>query len=116
MKAPVKMTAFWVHIAGKKDIRTEHFARIDAAAQRQRVGRVGAQIPHGGETPSRQHLLHVRGERRGGCAGCIHPRSFGEMDVAVPEAGDDGFSGTIDNARIRRNWQLAGTADGGDDT
>ena len=101
--------------ADEENIGAEDFVRIDAAAQRQRVVGVGAEIPHGGETPSRQHLLHVRRERRGRRAAGVLPHGFREMDVAVPEAGDDGLAGAIDHARIGRDLHVAAAADRGDD-
>jgi hypothetical protein len=35
------------------------------------------------------------------------PHSFREMNVAVPKAGNDGLSGAIDDACIRRNLNIA---------
>ena len=37
------------------------------------------------------------------------------MDVAVPEAGDHGLAGAIDDARIGGNFHFAAAADRGDD-
>ncbi len=105
------MTVLGKDAAEQENGGTEHFARIDAVAQRQRVGRIGAQIPHGGETPPRQHLLHVRGERRRRPIRRALPHSFREMDVTVPEAGNNRLSGAIDHARLWRDLNVACAAD-----
>ena len=83
---------------------------VDAAAQRQRVCRVGPEIPHGGEAPSRQHLLHMCGKRCGRRAAGVAPHGFREMDVAVPEAGNDGLSAAIDDDGILRNLNFSPAA------
>ena len=110
------MAALREDAAGKQDVGTQHFARVDAPAQRQRVSRVGAEIPYGGETPARQHLLHVFGAATLPVRwpAFLHAASR-EMNVAVPEAGDDGLAGAIDDARIARDLDFAAAADRGDD-
>ncbi len=109
------MAALWVHVAGKKDVGARDFTRIDAAAERKRVARVGAKVPHGGETPLGQHVLHVLLQRRCRCAFRVGPCGLREMDVTVPEAGNDGLSGAVDDLRIFRDLDFAAAADRGDD-
>jgi hypothetical protein len=110
-----RMTAHREHIARKQDAGTADLACVDAAAELQGVCRVGAEIPYGGEAPSRQHRLHMCFERCRGCVGGVSPCSLREMDVAVPEPGHDGLAGAIDDPRIPRDLNVAPAADRGDD-
>src|SRR6185437_17167268 len=93
----------WENASDEENIGTEDLIRIDTTTQRHRVVGVGAETPHGGKTPSRQHRLHMRGKRRRRRAGGVIPYGFGEMDVAVPEARNDGLSVAINDPRISRN-------------
>src|ERR1700738_5176875 len=109
------MTALGEDVAGKKDIGTRDFTRVDAAAERQGVAWVRAKIPNGGATPPRQHLPHMIFERRNRRAGRVFPYRLREMDVTIPEAGDDSLSSTVNDPRIIRDLDFAATADRGDD-
>jgi hypothetical protein len=64
---------------------------------------------------TRQHLVHMRDKRCGRRAAGVTPHGFREVDVAVPEAGDDGLARAIDHVRIGRNLDLTGASDGCDD-
>ena len=108
------MTALGEDVAGKKDIGTRDFTRVDAAAERQGVVRVGTKIPNGGETPPRQHLPHMLFERRNRRAGRVFPYRLREMDVTIPEAGHDSLSSAVNDPRIIRDLDFAATADRGD--
>src|ERR1051326_985779 len=101
--------------AGEKDAGASDFAGLDATAQRQRVERIRAKIPDGCESPARQHLTHVCFQHPGGRLRRIVPRLLSEMDVTVPEPGDDGLSRTIEDACILGNVDLAPPADRSDD-
>src|SRR5207249_4474124 len=74
----------------------------------------GTEIPHGGETPLRQHFPHRSFEVRGRCTADVIPRALREMNVTVPEAGNDGFSAAIDDAGIVGQLDFAALADRGD--
>src|SRR5260370_7814055 len=108
------MTALGEDVAGKKDIGTRDLTGVDAAAERQRVVRVGAKIPNGGETPPRQHLPHMLFERRDRRAGRVFPHRLREMDVTIPEAGDDSLSSAVNDPRIVRDLDFAATPHRGD--
>jgi hypothetical protein len=106
------MPALGENVAGQQDIGAGDFARIDALAERQRVGRIRAKVPDRGKTPLCQHLLHVLRERRRGSVGRTAPDSLREMNVAVPEAGDNGLAGAIDYVCAFGDLDIACTAYG----
>src|ERR1700722_6375978 len=108
------MTAFGENTASQKDIGTCDFTSSDAAAQRQGVVRVGTEVPHGGEAPPSQHLPHMLFQRRRRCAGRISPCCLREMNVTVPETGNNGLASAINDACILGNLDFATAADRGD--
>ncbi|MHC2333956.1 hypothetical protein [Bradyrhizobium sp. USDA 4454] len=108
------MAALREDVAGEQNGRTGNLARGDALAQGQRVVWIGAEIPDRGETPPRQHLLHVLRQHRGRrCAGVV-PDTLREMHMAVPEPRNNGLAAAIDQARIRWHRDLARLADRAD--
>src|SRR6266536_130191 len=98
------MAAFGIHVTGQQDAGACDVAGVDASAQRQRVSRIGAEVPNGGEPPSRQHFPHMRFERRVRRGGGVFPCAFRKMNVAVPEAGDHRLSRAIDDRRSLGTW------------
>src|SRR5450631_4370155 len=109
------MPALRENVAGKANIRTRHFAGIDALAERQGIPRVRTQIPYGSEAPPGQHLLHVLFQRCRWCTGRVSPDRLREMNVTVPESRNDGLAGTIDDAGVLRNRNVTAATDRGDD-
>ena len=109
------MAALGEEAANEEDAGAADFAGLDAAAQRQGARRIGAEVPDGGEAPARQHVLHVFLERGSRAAGRIAPHRLGEVDVAVPEAGHDSFSGAVDDAGVLRHLHVVARTDCGDD-
>src|SRR5262249_21663624 len=97
-----RMATFGKNASRQQDARARDLAGLDAAAQRQRVERVRAEIPDGRDAPPREQILHVLTEHRGGCAGSIPPHPPGEMNVAVPESRNHGLSRAIDDAPFLR--------------
>ena len=77
------------------DVRSTDLARFDAAAQHRCVARVGAGVHDGGEARKRKHLLQLLGQFRRGVMRGVRPFILGEVNVIVPETGEDHAVGAI---------------------
>src|ERR1700730_1650055 len=86
-------------LARRTDPRTWNLARLDPIANPPRVlpGRPG--IEHAGEAVSREHGLKLTGQLGRRQIRGVRPFPLEEVNVTVPEPGDDGESGAIE----RRN-------------
>src|SRR5262249_55405572 len=101
------MSALWKDAAGGQNTRAEDFARVDATPKRQGVAWVGAEIPHGGEPPLGEHLLHVFGQSICRRTRRAPPCRLREVHMAIPEPSRETLAGAVDHAGTLRDVHIA---------
>src|SRR5215475_2629136 len=101
------MPALWKDATGRENARAEDLSRVDTTPERQRVAWVRAEIPHSGETPLGEHLLHVLGQSIRWRAGGASPRRFRQVHMAIPKPSHQTITDAVDHAGTLRDLYIA---------
>ena len=91
--------------------RAAQFPALDPLTQCDRVARYAGHLERSGEAPARQHPLQRGFQRRRRLRCCIEDVRPEQVDVAVPEAGDDRCAAAVDHRHAVGNGHVAHVSD-----